>query len=406
MNIFRNYFQITSTNSALLLLIVRIFFVCYILWKVYSYKFLLLAEWPRFFFETINLQHYLYIGDVFFTFMPLYITALTILSVAVLIGWKLRYTSLLLSILLAYLAAIHYGVSNAASTFIPAVFYLLFVSLFYKSDVFTFDGLKRIYAMYSHDLHTKLAQPQESVYPHEPLTFFSLLIGVIYFLTGFTKLHTSGIAWIHPENLQLILVQFANYLTYLPALSHIILTSTILATTGAAITIFLEIGLIIQLLRKKNITVFVIGILVLHTAIAFTMEIFFFDQYILFALLLPWDAWYTKWQSNNPVIVWYDTRCDFCAKSLIPISLLNINKAITFAPLSKRKDLSQSAMHVQAGTDYYTGYDGFAYLMKHLRIYPVYWCMRLPGVDWLGIKCYAYIAKKRGRLFTCARQDF
>ena len=129
-------------------------------------------------------------------------------------------------------------------------------------------------------------------------------------------------------------------------------------------------------------------------------------------LFVPWDRLYERVVSDRPLDLVFDERCLFCARSLLPLQLLDVNEAVTFytqrdapARYRERADVDfEGAMYVfdEDGVAY-ASYDAFRELLRQYRVcFPLVSLMGLGPVARVGRRVYASVAATRSRHFECA----
>lgn len=245
-----------------------------------------------------------------------------------------------------------------------------------------------------------------------PVLKWSLLdLGLVYFFTGFAKVKSGVFEWATAENLgRPILWKSGPRINRTTAVADFLLNNPILLSVAAWLTVILEIGLLITILVGLPLTPFAIGLLSMHTIIALTMQIFFFDQYLFFALFLPWNRLYSRLvRSNEFNIIYYD-NCYFCARSLYVFKQFDVDSTITFyTPETAPQEYLQRsgvdpelAMYAVAVGQTYEGYHAFRRLLAQFRIFaPVVAIMKIPPVVNIGKLVYERIAANRSRYFVC-----
>src|SRR5690606_4448037 len=143
------------------------------------------------------------------------------------------------------------------------------------------------------------------------------LIATTYFFTGYSKLLFAGGSWLDPEHLALQLqAEAIRFLNEIPPVASLLIEHQWLAALSSWLTLVLECGFLVAVVLRLPIWPFMIGLAGLHTMILLSMNIFFFDQYILFLLFVPWDKLHVPAKQINPVQVFFDDGCYFCARSL------------------------------------------------------------------------------------------
>lgn len=119
-------------------------------------------------------------------------------------------------------------------------------------------------------------------------------------------------------------------------------------------------------------------------------------------------------RSGRRLTLIYDGDCRFCIRSLAVLKRLDWLDLLELVPSSavpfdKRllrlltdADFGVAMYAVSMNGRTYSGFDAFrqAFLRLPLGLFIV-WACYLPGAKWLGSRCYAWIARRRGG-FGCA----
>jgi predicted DCC family thiol-disulfide oxidoreductase YuxK len=406
-----NYWKNEERDSGINLAFARISLGIYAIWKLLSYDWMTLQQWPDLVFRK-SPQSHLVLSTDNLSYITVEVIIAVVLLLCVSFGYRLGLTALLSSFVLAHLSGIHYAVTNPGSTFLPVVYMLLFIALYRDTDVLTVDALRKTRHKSLQSLHKFLKEGRPSSYPAPTLKWTLVTIGIVYFFTGFAKVQGGLFMWATGNNLaRTIHMDAFRYLRDIPEVGRYIVNITPLATISAWASVILELGLIFTIFFGFSYWLFAIGLLLMHTLIAVGMQIFFFDQYILFALFLPWDKVYSYLANDNKLIIAYDEHCYFCARSLYIFKQLDVNRVFDFytqtdlpEEYSDREGVElDEAMFVFDGTETYQGYHGFKRMFSHLGAFrPVAWLMNRTLVTVIGEKVYAYIAANRDRYFVCS----
>ena len=130
-----------------------------------------------------------------------------------------------------------------------------------------------------------------------PVQMIRILFCLVFFSAGFSKLSTSGFAWINTDTLRNYLIRvwithFENRHLELAALNALLFSQPFLMRLIAFFTIGLEVLAPLALFIKKLRPYLIIGLLLLQLGIKFTILVNF-DMYIaLYIFWLPWKAKY------------------------------------------------------------------------------------------------------------------
>jgi hypothetical protein len=275
-----NYWRSDRRDSTRNLVVARVGLAGYAIWKLLSYDFVVLRGWPRALFSAHPLGG-LRVPPESLGALPLEVAVAIAALLAFACGRWLRLTSFLAALLIAHLVGLHYVVTNSGTTFLPAVYILLLWGLFADQDG---PGL------------AARSDPDGGLVRLSALRWALLAFAATYFFTGTSKLVKVGLDWAAPEHLALILHREAvMHLAGLPWLASLLIEHPVLAGASAGLTLLLECGFLPAILLGLPVLPFAIGLLGMHTMIVATMGIFFFDQYLLFSLFVPWDRlWRTR----------------------------------------------------------------------------------------------------------------
>lgn len=276
-----NYFDNSVRTSPINFLVIRISVGIYAIWKLLSYGFGYLDEWPTYFFES-HLHGRLLFHPSILEWIEIEVGLVVLLLIAFMFGYQLGWSSFLAAFFLTHLTALHYTVTNSGSTFLPTIYLLILWGIYRDDDPYQVGADKSL--------------QKQSSYDFSIMKWLLLIVGASYFFTGFVKITEAFWAWTDWRNLALLIHREAlMHLEVLPSLGAWILNYPTLLWFSSIGTLFLELGFLIAILLKKiPLWPFLIGLFVFHAVIALTMNIFFFDQYIILALFLPWDQWISR----------------------------------------------------------------------------------------------------------------
>ena len=406
---FLNYFSHPTRDSALNIAVARMLLALLAIWKLLSDSMESLPEWPAFLYQQHIHGTLLWFPEhVHYLFVEKWVALF--LLVCFFVGWRIPLVSFLSALLLAHLSAIHYVVTNSGATWLPVIYVLIFFALYPETDEISVDGMRRAWRRSLAELKEYLVSGTSPARSMVILKWTLLVVGLIYYFNGYSKLAKAGIAWIAPEHLGIIIHQEAlMLLNEIPLAGEWMLGSYWLLVVSTWATIILECGFVIVILFRRSITLFIIGLAGLHAMIFVSMNILFFDQYLIFLLFLPWDRLFARAESNEPVVVVYDTECYFCVRSLYIFKALDLNGSVAFRSpdevaydeTTAQADFNE-AMFLFRGDASYRGYYAFAELLAHYRIFfPFAWIMRRTPVAKVGERIYSFVAARRKEVFAC-----
>ncbi|MEX1112072.1 MAG: hypothetical protein WEC84_01300 [Candidatus Andersenbacteria bacterium] len=290
MRLFINYFAEPERFSPFNLLVARVVLAAYAIWKLLSYRLGELQHWPDFLFEQS--LHSPFLPFVSYReYLPYVQWTIAFLIILVAIGVWRKWAAFLAALLLAHTIAIHYVVTNSGATFLPVVYALILYAVFEFQDPYHRTTLADIGRRGWTRSKSFLQPGKASRYRLDWLKWMLVVIGMTYAFTGLSKMASAQVNWFSPYNLSRTILR-ENIMSFgelLPA-AALMIQSEVVLTMSTIATIIFEVGLILVIILRRRIDIFVLGLLGMHVMIALTMGIFFFDQFILFALFVPWDA--------------------------------------------------------------------------------------------------------------------
>lgn len=434
-----NYLRTRERDSPVNLAVARVGLGAYLVWKLVWYEPRLWTDLP-----FVGFAGYVWAippGTVLVAEKWLAIAALLAFAV----GYRIRWTGLVASLLVFHLASVRFTVNTSGGT--TALFFaasmLVFFALYSHEDDLSLDALRRtgtrpigtLTAFLKRDrdaagrsvgpaapsrgsarsttaAFTDAAAAVPRSFRTTPLLYSQLLLAVIYFGAGLAKVIRGGPGWVAPDNLsRIILVR--NELNAMPVdVGYWVIQYPGLVSLLAVGTIVLELGLLVALLARWPVWPVVVGIVGMHLAILPTMGMFFFDPLVLFALFVPWDRVLGGLARRDVLDVVFDENCYFCARSLYPFAHLDVANRVRVysqsdlpARYAARSDADYgAAMYAfrEGDPTAYEGYDAFRELTRQLGGWPVWFLMGLPGVSHVGRPIYRYVARNRSTYFVCS----
>ena len=273
---FVNYFACAKRDTSFNVAVARVLIGVTCLWKLFSYDFAGVGEWPLVLFETSPHGAFLF-GAPHLALLTAEVVLAAAALAAFTVGWHLALSSFASALLLAHLSALHYVPSNAASTWLPFVYAILLFGVYRDTDTLSLDA-------------RGAEGPRAPAGDTIILRWLLFMVATLYFFTGFSKLKRSGIGWASADNLGLLLHQEAvMHLGELPPLALFLMDHPVLLGISTVLTLVLECGFLFAVVLRLPITPFVVGLGGMHAMIAFSMDIFFFDQYLIYLIFVPWD---------------------------------------------------------------------------------------------------------------------
>lgn len=330
------------------------------------------------------------------------------------VGYRIKLTAAVSSLLLAHLASVRLTLvmSGETGNLLVGVFFLLFFALCADDDELSIDGMRRLAAKPASDVSDRLTATTSQRYPMAPLKYSLLLIAILYFSSGVSKIvDGGGLAFIRPETLtRLVLVRSSIYPWH--DLQTILVDYPILSALGGVATLVLELGFLASVLFGIAFAPFMLGLAVFVVSNAVLLGIFFPDNLFFLALFLAYDRGYGRVLLDRHVSVVFDERSSFCTTALYPFKLLDINDTVRFVPQAEASDRyrnavdSDSALYAFHGESVHEGYDAFRELLRQLRVFfPLVWIMQLPLVERTGRSAFTRVTDRRSRGFARPEAD-
>lgn len=120
-------------------------------------------------------------------------------------------------------------------------------------------------------------------------------------------------------------------------------------------------------------------------------------------------------QSATQALVLYDGKCAFCRRGVETLKKLDWLKKLSYQdfqqlehlpatvpPLERDRLLEEMHLVTPSGSQVYAGFYAFRWMAWRL---PLTWLIApflyVPGIPWLGVKAYVWIAKHRYHLIPC-----
>lgn len=404
---FVNYVANGERPTPLNLAVARVLLSGYLIWKTLSYDWVAVGvwplaayraefsgEWPLAVVEPFTLPG----GTV--TILPLEATIAAAVLVGVAVGYRLRITTYLASILLTHLGLVRLGLNPSGGTeaYFIAVYFLLLFGLFGDQDELALDAVRRTGDATLGELTEGPGTDEDRVYRMDALKWGLVTLAVLYFWAGWAKIvHGPLLEWTTAENLaRYILFDDPMGRNPLPLRDFLLEHETLLwASTWG--TILLECGLLVSVLLGVTVTPALGGLVGMHTVIVLGMGPFFFDEIVFILLFVSWDRAYGRLASEDSVTVVYDDDCRLCVDLLHFVDRMDTAGAVVFHP--RPSDTGQSldvpdvdpeeGLWVVDGTSTFAGFAAIRRLARlNWTFRPVYWVMRLPPVEYVGDHVY------------------
>lgn len=289
---FLNYYAGDTDGSVVNLAVARVLVVGLGIWKLLSYDWASIPEWP------------VYANDYYLLLVPRWIQPYLVyekyLAVVGLglfaLGVGHRYATPVTAVLVAHLGVARYTLdpSGASQALFTVVYLLVFVALYREEDLLSVDGLRRTGG-------ASLGDPMSAVRraidrgaerrTNSPLKWGLLAVAVLYFGSGVTKAVSGPAwAWATPRNLGQYVLWAQTYFGVDPDAGRLLLRYPLLLGVAAAGVLVLETGFLLWILAKRDPTPVVLCLLGMHVGVAVVMGPFFFDQILFLLLFADWAA--------------------------------------------------------------------------------------------------------------------
>ena len=383
---FVNYVRAATRRSPLNLTVARAVLGLYVVWKTVWYDWEAVVRFPL-----------VLAGDPYTILLPpapsLVLTlekwALILVMLSFVVGYRLRTSSFLGTLLLGHLATVRFTLdpSGATTSLFIAVWFVLFFGLFHEQAGLAVDAVSREFG--SLPGTNQFLKSGSEGFRMDALRFSLLSMALVYFGAGFLKVVQGPLVeWATVENLSRTIVMM-NAKNDIPGnLGLHLVQYPAVVFTAAWGTILLELGLLAAVLLGLSITPFVLGFFVMQFVIGLAMGPFFFDIYPLFLLFVAWDDVLNIGSSDGRLTLVYDEHCLLCARSLALFKTLDADGSVEFYSQHDAPDRYRnrdavdfaSAMYVFRDGVCYRGYDAFRELIGHVGFPRVAWTMGLPPV--------------------------
>jgi predicted DCC family thiol-disulfide oxidoreductase YuxK len=410
MRLFINYFSDVERQSPFNIAIARVLLGTYLLWKFTTQvNWSRLTEWPVF---IVEFHRHLLPYDALRPIVVVEQAILVIILVLFIIGYRIAITGFLSALIVAHASGVLYMMTNSgtSSTFLPPVFFLLFFALYRHQDKLSVDSFRQYANEDLQSLNERLTAQNPGPFRADTLKWTLFITALIYWFTGWGKVQQDVIEWMTAESMMRHVMR-AKFVTGRPLpWGDIMLDYPLLARITGVTTVVAELGFVFAVIFGLSITTFVFVFLGMHTGIALMLTPYFFDQYLLFLVFVPWDRVYSRIVPKKDLDVVYDGNCHFCIRSLLFFKWLDINNDLQFHSqhalderFEDRVSDYDEAMYVFAGDSQYRGYHAFRKLLSHFRIFaPIVYILETSFVKQWGERVYAYVARNRNQIFTCS----
>src|SRR5579872_2580406 len=270
-------------------------------------------------------------------------------------------------------------------------------------DTFSIDAIRTAIKCSRKD---KIPFDKPSIVYSLPLSFASLLLGLIYFFPGFRKLWTSGFDWALSDNLKYqMYAKWVELGGWTPVFRLDLHPG--LYRTAALISVSFEVSFIFLILLPRLRGMAAMGGLIFHSGSWIFMRIFFYDLLLCYVALFDMDSLLKGiGQRLYPggLTAYYDQSCSSCRQMIAVFSVVDVLHCLTFVPLQKApeggsdllpcdQDLPDLGIRSVSGHRSWTGFP--AYRAMAIRV-PVLWpivpFLYVPSAEKVFASLYRLIA--------------
>ncbi|SFR68949.1 thiol-disulfide oxidoreductase DCC family protein [Halogeometricum limi] len=407
---FVNYFADDARSSPVNLAVGRFVLGWWLVWKTVHY------DWSLLFSGISRSMAYNGYDAILPVSAPWILTVekwlLIALVLLVVVGYRIRFTALASAALATHLGTVRNTVTSSgevSSLFIGSVF-LVFVALYSDDDVLSVDGLRRVRSKSLDWLVARLKSDDDRSYRMPSMKYALLTLAILFFSTAASKVvDGGGLGFVAPSNLaRLVLVR--SYVYPWHDVQLVVVDYPLLGVLGGIGTLALEFGLLVAVLAGATVTPFVLGLVAFTLSNVVLLGIFFVDNLFFLTLFAAFDRAYARLAVDRDLDLVFDEHCLFCARSLYPVDLFDVEGSVTFYSQYDAPDGYEDrpgvdfgrAMYVFDGDDAHEGYDAFRELLRQNRLFhPLAWVMARRPVRAVGRRVYRYVADNRGRHFAC-----
>lgn len=390
---FVNYLRAGPRTTALNLAVARVVLGVYLAWKILSYDWGAVSDWPFPIYRDERI-YWLFTSGPLNGHLELLAWILGGLCVLFIVGLWLRWVSFCMAALLIYLGGNLHTLDSVGGTeaiFIATYFVVLF-GLYSEYDVLTLDRGRRRESPLA--LRNTLATAGAARYALPQLRWSIVVVAVLYFFSGMEKVVRGPVwEWARPETMARFLTHRREIYHTDPPLADLMLESELLLFGAEAGTIVLEVGMLVAIVAGIAVTPVMVGLFAMHAGIALTLNPFFLDSMIFLCLFLGWDRLLALGASEQRVDVVYDDTNSGLMQLLVVVSHLDVSDSLEFHPSSDPSWSVRGDLRVTIDGESYRGYEGVRCLLSACSrlTAPVATALGLPGVRSIGQAWYRRI---------------
>lgn len=246
-----------------------------------------------------------------------------------------------------------------------------------------------------------------------PLRLVWVLMSLIFFGSGMSKVGRSGLEWIASDNLAILLVRHNYSHTPWTPWGFEVAQHAWLSRLLAAATVVCEAGYPLALISRVARWIVVPGMFLIQLGILLLMDVEFSEFLICNLFWVPWD------RIGRPLVRWYrggrtyavlfDGSCGLCRRTVALMQGLDVMNRVDFHDVwndwptvaSRFPRLDRSAclqqMHVVTpDLKVLTDFEAYRAIAKVAPLgWPVLPLLYLPGVPSIGRWIYALVASRR-----------
>jgi predicted DCC family thiol-disulfide oxidoreductase YuxK len=348
----------------------------------------------------------------------IYIVTL-IMAVGAFVGYRTGVCALVSSCLYIYLMAVVYsGVGKVHHTHGVFVLLLFALSLSPCGAALSVDALrKRVGAAVNQVQFCRNHEPETSCYVLWPLRLIGILLCLVYFFCGYSKLRNGGLTWMNGETLAYWLLQDADvYSIHLPLL---VAQYPLVLQPLSILVVALELTFPVILLFPGLLWLYLPAGFGFHMGTFALMNTHFVWWWFTYMVFIDWEA-FGRWlkvrlgigSKRASIDVLYDGRCPLCIHSVSVLAYIDWFHRLEFRDVTQwstvrkiypqlERQACMKEMHViesRRGKSY-TEFFGFRRIAKEVPLMlPFAVFLSLPGAAKAGCWAYRYIAGKRRRI--------
>ncbi|HTL29558.1 MAG TPA: DCC1-like thiol-disulfide oxidoreductase family protein [Tepidisphaeraceae bacterium] len=252
-----------------------------------------------------------------------------------------------------------------------------------------------------------------------PVRCGQLVLSMVFFNAGCTKLIRSGLAWVTSDNMAILLIQHHFSSAPLTDLGLKLAQHPLLCKIMAGGSLATELSFPLALISKWARRIVVPACFMMQVGIGIFMGIYFTQFMVCYLFFVPWPKigrWIVRRNQREPVAdIFFDGTCGLCQGTVAVVRRLDLLCRVRFRDIAREWPEVSAAfpqldyhrcmedMHlIDRSGRLHVGFDAYRYLA---RILPLGWIflpfLYLPGVRAIGVRVYSFIASRRAGI-ACA----